>query len=244
MPLPGPQGRVASTIAALVIIIAAIELLLMPQRAYGRDPLRHLEGKLWNELEHAGPERNDKWRQYLGVTHDTFHFVVSLVREDMEFGHNYNAGRLYTSSVEERVAVALRHLHTGISFRQLELGTGRAPNTAGKWTRAFVAAMMPHFQDWIYLPADDDLPDISSGFERMRRSRMPGVVGAIDGTHIPFASSNPDFQNAKGFHSIVAQVRRWCGAGASVWDVGYREACMCGRTYIITLNTRVGNRSV
>ena len=43
MPLPGPQGRVASTIAALVIIIAAIELLLMPQRAYGRDPLRHLE---------------------------------------------------------------------------------------------------------------------------------------------------------------------------------------------------------
>ena len=38
---------------------------------------------------------------------------------------------------------------------------------------------------------------------------MPGVVGAIDGTHIPIpspANHHENYVNRKGFHSIIAQV--------------------------------------
>lgn len=231
---------------------AVAALAALPaDRQYARDPLRRLEGKLWDELCRAGPSRSVKWKQFLGVEYDTFWFIVELVRDDLDYDHNYN--NPWHGCLEERVAVSLYYLHTGIPYRQMELSTGRAPNTIGKWVKAFVNAICKtradttsHFTDWVYTPSDAELADICEGYERMRGSRLPGCVGAIDGTHIPFSTSDPAFENYKGYHSIVAQaivdhklrIRSWsAGHAGSNSDLNVLAASKV-RTWIDDLATK------
>ncbi|KAL1427136.1 hypothetical protein MTO96_017705 [Rhipicephalus appendiculatus] len=69
--------------------------------------------------------------------------------------------------------------------------------------------MMKKLHKFIYLPNQEELPEISAGFCTMsKRNHFDGFVGAIDGTHIRIqapASMPEDYFNRKHFYSIQLQ---------------------------------------
>lgn len=83
---------------------------------------------------------------------------------------------------------------------------GRA--TALRAVRRVTHALFSHCTRFIQWPSDDQAVSIMQGFEAT--SGFPGVIGAIDGTHIRINApkENPaDYINRKGyhFHSITGK---------------------------------------
>lgn len=67
-------------------------------------------------------------------------------------------------------------------------------------------------------PTQDQLPQLANDF--FRRTNMPGVIGAIDGTHIPIPGPSHDrhaYINRKGFPSI--QLQAVCDAKLRFTDI-------------------------
>ena len=67
-------------------------------------------------------------------------------------------------------------------------------------------------------PTRDQLPQLAQDF--FRRTNMPGVIGAIDGTHIPIPGPSHERQayiNRKGFPSI--QLQAICDANLRFTDI-------------------------
>lgn len=84
---------------------------------------------------------------------------------------------------------------------------GRA--TALRAVRRVTHALFSHCTRFIQWPSDDQAVSIMQGFEAI--SGFPGVIGAIDGTHIRINApkENPaDYINRKGYHSIQLQVSK------------------------------------
>ena len=72
----------------------------------------------------------------------------------------------------------------------------------------FVHCLLRKIQDFIYMPNHSSVQLTKEQFYLL--GRFPGVIGAIDGTHIYsiIAPSEDEhlFVNRKGFHSINVQV--------------------------------------
>lgn len=61
-------------------------------------------------------------------------------------------------------------------------------------------------QKLIRWPTEEQAVDVMDGFEAMRG--FPGVIGAIDGSHIPIKAPQicpENYVNRKGFYSIILQ---------------------------------------
>lgn len=65
-------------------------------------------------------------------------------------------------------------------------------------------SLAPRFIQW---PTGERATQIAEDFER--HSAFPGIIGAIDGTHIRIHAPGEDsnsYVNRKGFHSVQVQV--------------------------------------
>jgi len=216
----------AFTVAAVADSVAGSAAAVPARRrAYRVQPLLiGAESRMWVQLLHYGAAHPKEWKKHVGMTKETFDFVVELVRADMAFSTNYNKSS--QRFVAERCAIALYRLHTGDSTESVARYCKVGVSTAGAYTDAFCVAMCKHAQDWIQLPGDGELEGIARGFQSMPRSQLPCCVGAIDGTHIPICTSEMSYKNYKGFKSIVAQaivddkcfIRNWCCGAPGSWS--------------------------
>lgn len=71
---------------------------------------------------------------------------------------------------------------------------------------------------FIVWPTENQLPELATEF--LRKTNMPGVIGAIDGTHIPIPgpSDHRDaYINRKGFPSI--QLQAVCDSNLRFLDI-------------------------
>src|SRR6266542_4037011 len=75
--------------------------------------------------------------------------------------------------------------------------------------REFISVIIKKFlPEKIIFPSTElEINKITSGFKKLER--IPNIIGAIDGSHIPIKAPHlfpVDYFNRKGFYSIVLQV--------------------------------------
>lgn len=64
------------------------------------------------------------------------------------------------------------------------------------------------YEEYVQWPSADEQVSIIAEFANLSHNKLPGVIGCVDGTHIPLGSSIPadaDYVNRKGTHSLIMQ---------------------------------------
>ena len=156
----------------------------------------------FDKLLHDLPEQF--FRRFFRVNRATFEFLVETLRPKLQKRHNPLKP---AKTVEHRVAVGLYHFAHGGSF----FSTGRAlevaESTAHNMVWAFVDAILELLSDEISWPSDQEMVQVSKGFEAKRQ--LPNCQGAIDCTH--FDIKTPDGENSRSYidrhgkHSVTMQ---------------------------------------
>ncbi len=106
----------------------------------------------------------------------------------------------------ERIAVTLRYLATGETFRSLSFSFRIAHNTISGIIPEVCEAIIAEFGPEV-MPEEltvEDYKDIADGFETLWN--FPNVMGAIDGKHVPITCpkhGGSHYYNYKRFHSII-----------------------------------------
>ncbi len=122
----------------------------------------------------------------------------ALVRDDTIMRNSISPG--------ERLAVTIRYLATGETFRSLSFSFRIAHNTISGIIPQVCEALINEFGPEV-MPQEitvDDYKDIADGFEKLWN--FPNVMGAIDGKHVPITcpkNGGSHFFNYKKFHSII-----------------------------------------
>ena len=167
----------------------------MPRREnYSRQPRR-------NPLEFFTDEDLIK---YFRMTRSEILLVCGLVRNEMECV----GSREMDFSLEEKVLICLKTLGSG-SFQNTSKDCLNASQpTVSKFLTKFVNAMIKVGSQFIYMPKNAaDIVKVKNEFHQI--AGFPGVLGCVDGSHIPIiAPSGEDeyaYVNRKKFHSINIQ---------------------------------------
>ncbi|CAG8605491.1 481_t:CDS:2 [Paraglomus occultum] len=113
----------------------------------------------------------------------------------------------YLNDEKIQVAIVLQRLANPIGYRQIEQTFGISQGSVTHFTKCFLGAVLDSLQHCIRWPGNR-MEEVIEGFAPPElRRRMPNVIGAIDGSHIPIQQPRTAYHqryiNRKGFHSIV-----------------------------------------
>ena len=142
-------------------------------------------------------------------------YVCSLVKDDMaSLGSRSN-----DVTLEEKVLVCLKTLGSG-SFQNCSKDFVQVSQpTVSKILTAFTKSMVKLAPKFIFMPKErGDIIETKQNFYQF--AGFPGVIGCIDGTHIPIVAPHDDefaYVNRKKFHSI--NVQAICDANLVFMDV-------------------------
>ncbi|CAB5202448.1 unnamed protein product [Rhizophagus irregularis] len=109
---------------------------------------------------------------------------------------------------EQKVDASLWFLATGECFRSIGNRFGMGESTFSYALRDFINVIVTKFlaEKIVFPNTESEINEITSGFKGT--GRIPNVIGAIDGSHIPIKAPHlfpVDYFNRKGFYSIVLQ---------------------------------------
>ncbi|XP_061184638.1 putative nuclease HARBI1 [Saccostrea echinata] len=139
-------------------------------------------------------------------THEGIEFITDLIRDDI----TPSTGRNYSVPAHVQVMVTLRYFATG--KMQLCSGDnfGLHQSTISRIIqRVTTALVQPHIvKQFISFPMQaETIRKHQADFFGL--AKFPGVIGAIDGTHIRIIAPSEhevEFVNRKNFHSINVQI--------------------------------------
>ncbi|XP_064455042.1 putative nuclease HARBI1 [Ornithodoros turicata] len=129
--------------------------------------------------------------------------IVDLVRDEMERKTKHSCA----VPVELQVLVALKFLASGSFFITCGDTVHVHVSTASRIVRALVLALLHHLHKYVRFPIGDEAGSVKETF--LRKGGFPGIVGAVDGTHIRIQAPvqhEENYINRKGFHSLNGQV--------------------------------------
>jgi hypothetical protein len=154
----------------------------------------------------------------------TFNFLSVKLRRALRPQRRDSRGRK-SISVNMIIATALIYLSTGNSFNSVasQMRNGMSATSVQRCVKMFNKAIIR-----VLGPSIITFPKSRAGLERNahsfeRRSMIPNIVGAIDGSHIRVAApkrNEDSYFNRKKFHSIILQ--------GIVDPRGYFMAADCG----------------
>ncbi|XP_069687230.1 uncharacterized protein [Periplaneta americana] len=124
-------------------------------------------------------------------------------------------------SVEKTMLMSLWVLATNVSFRDVADRFGLAKGNAHNKFMQFISAVQYLGSRYISFPEGNNATRAVNKFETLRPNKpFPGVIGCIDGTHIPIPApkcNKASYYNRKGFYSILLQVV--CDADMKFTDI-------------------------
>ncbi len=150
---------------------------------------------------------NFEFKKHFRLTRSTFEWlcceIISLLRR------NSNESSMIEFAWEQKISASLQFLATGECFRSIGNRFGMGISTFSYALREFISIIIKKIlPEKIIFPSTElEINKITSGFKKLRR--IPNVIGAIDGSHIPIKAPHLfpiDYFNRKGFYSIVLQV--------------------------------------
>ena len=174
------------------------------ERRWSVDPGRLPEDRLYKQM-YRWRANDTKWKTHVGMTYKTYKMILRRLRRDPALRPKH---RTYNYvPLKRRLLIVLHLLRTGCTQTQMEISTGVSQQTISVMTHQICSALARiKAEVGIYLPTDaDELEMIAHDFESWSNSRLPGCVGAIDGTHIPYQTNDQNYINCKKFFSINVQ---------------------------------------
>ncbi|XP_071050677.1 uncharacterized protein [Onthophagus taurus] len=174
------------------------------QRRYSVHPInrnRFTNGQ-FHTLHITLRENEDKFFAYYRMTPSTFDTLCNNVKNTVS-KKNWNIMQRIT--VQERVAITLRFLATGNSFRSLAFEYRVGVSTVSNIIRETCCAVWNTMvNEFLAEPTEEQWKKISDDF--FRNSNFPNCIGALDGKHIRIVKpphSASLYYNYKHFFSIV-----------------------------------------
>ncbi|CAL1678839.1 unnamed protein product [Lasius platythorax] len=163
---------------------------------------RRIRSKNENYYEIIVPRYTDHlFKEHFRMSRITFENLVNIIGHAMPFNHNNPV------DLRKKVMFTIWILAKPESY----LAAGDRFNLAKSTAHGIVkeitnvlANILPNYVNW----PDARMCEIASTIFKRRSHGIPGVVGAIDGCHIPCQApidNANDFYNRKGFHSIILQ---------------------------------------
>ena len=167
-----------------------------------------------------------------------------------------NSGGRPPIPLEKKILMTIRYLASQETICELSDRFGVSEHCFLKSKKRVIRAVIDtFFNKCIKWPAIADFPDITREFDEMGAYNFPGVIGAIDGCHIPIEAPNQNansYYNRKKFHSIILQAVckhdlqftdinvGWPGRvhdakvlkNSTLWETGF-EKCAHGRYHIL-----------
>ena len=108
-----------------------------------------------------------------------------------------------TLTVEEQVLISLKALASGSFQNSSKDDINVSHPTVSKVLSNFMDSLISKKESFIYIPNDSD--EVTSKQQFYSLARFPGIIGAIDGSHVPIIAPKKDehlFVNRKNFHFI------------------------------------------
>ena len=144
------------------------------------------------------------WKENFRVSRETFDHISRLVGPNLQ---RQDTRLREAIPVPKRVAVSIWRLATGECYRSCGMVVGLAKPTAVKCCHEFVREICRLQDEFIKFPVTaEEISQKIRGFNR--KSKIPNVVAAIDGSHIPIAVpkvNHEDYFNRKHFYSVLVQ---------------------------------------
>ena len=129
--------------------------------------------------------------------------IVDIVRPHMTTrDSNFRPATL----VEKKVAASLWRLATGECYRSISITLGMGESSAETYTQLFCDTMFASRSEYIKFPPLNELRNVVNSFSE--KTKIPNVVGAIDGSHIPIKAPTVNkecYFNRKHRYSILLQ---------------------------------------
>lgn len=158
------------------------------------------------------------------VTLNNYRFVINVIPQltDGDFFHHFRMRRNSFStlvefceenittpvagnmSVEEMAYITLWYLANQSCMREISLMFNRTISSVWRAIGRITFILGKNQEKFIKWPTAEDTPSISESFAQI--SGFPGVIGAIDGSHIPFEAPQnyqKDYNYRKCYHSLV-----------------------------------------
>lgn len=126
-----------------------------------------------------------------------------------EIGEHLEPKQTKVSSISplNQLLIALRFYGTGCFIPVCGDLFGVHESSVSRIVKRVSSALASRYKNYVVFPSGNRVTEIQRGF--MNHSGIPGIVGAIDCTHIPIQSPGGDmaelFRNRKGFFSINVQ---------------------------------------
>ena len=146
--------------------------------------------ELWFDSTLNDQNFEQHWRSDFRMSQDTLRDIVRVVqpalkKRDTQFRR--------AIPIEKRVAIALWRLSTGNSFRTVAKTFAVGKSTAVQITREFCSEMLRLAPRYIHFPRSrKETAEAIKQFKVFCQCRIPQVLGALDGTHIPIVAPNVD----------------------------------------------------
>ena len=149
------------------------------------------------------------------ITRDEVKGLCTLLKEDLTTaGH-----RKCDISLEQKVLISFKSLVIGSFQNSSKDCEGVSQPVVSKVLDAFVNPMIKNAPQFIYMPRTRrERQEVKQKFYDV--ANFPGILGCIDGTHVPIIAPAEDeqlFINRKNFHSI--NVQAICNADGCSTDV-------------------------
>ncbi|XP_036142268.1 putative nuclease HARBI1 isoform X2 [Monomorium pharaonis] len=151
--------------------------------------------------EHIVPHYNDnQFHSHFRMSRELYEELENLIYRQIRQGEN-------NVPLRKKILLTIWIVGTPESFRSVADRFGLSKSNAHIVFKEVICAlkeMMPQFVKW---PNAEECENNERIF-RMQSRGFPGVVGAIDGCHIPIKQppgNANDYYNRKGFHSINFQ---------------------------------------
>ncbi len=147
-----------------------------------------------------------EFKRHFRLTRSTFEWlcceIIPLLRREI------TGSSMVGLAWEQKIGATLWFLATGECFRSIGDRFGMGESTFSYALRDVVNILITKFlSEKIVFPSTElEINEITNGFRRI--GRIPNVIGAIDGSHIPIKAPHlfpVDYFNRKGFYSIVLQ---------------------------------------
>lgn len=130
-------------------------------------------------------------------------YLADIMREEL----TSPTKRSMALSVEQQILISLKLLATGSFQKVAKDYVNVSQPTVSRCLDRFVNALLPLAPQYIYMPNENEIANIKRKFYDVKR--FPGVIGAIDGTHIAMIAPRSHehlYVCRKGFHSLNVQV--------------------------------------
>ncbi|XP_050339370.1 uncharacterized protein LOC126765690 [Bactrocera neohumeralis] len=166
---------------------------------------RNTDGAYAKTLREFREVNNQKYlfKNYLRMNEATFNYILELVSPNIK---KSDTNMRKAIPANERLAVTLRFLASGDSFKSLSVDFRIAPNTISIFVPEVCDAIYKALKnEYLQVPNNEQMwIDIAQKFSD--KWNFPHCIGAVDGKHIVMKApprSGSTFYNYKGTNSIV-----------------------------------------